>query len=104
MEVSDTDHVALLMCIALSGYHSLSTYQWRESGKVMVSEVYPLLYISNAGMFTCTVNYEEKSIERIFEVTGNFAIQPLYVHTCFSGGLPQKILFKPSISSKCRWM
>ena len=49
MEVSDTDHVALLMCIALNGYHSLSTYLWRESGEVMVSEVYPLLYISNAG-------------------------------------------------------
>ncbi|CAI8046749.1 hypothetical protein GBAR_LOCUS25844 [Geodia barretti] len=27
------DYVALLMCVAVDGYHSLTSYQWRKDGE-----------------------------------------------------------------------
>ena len=37
MNVSQEDFVALLMCVALNGYHSVVTYEWNKDGHVLYS-------------------------------------------------------------------
>ena len=44
IEFSSQDYVALLMCLANGGFHSLASYQWSQNGSTFVGEVYPLLY------------------------------------------------------------
>lgn len=53
VKVSEQDHVALLVCVALNGYHSVVSYQWSEDGVEMKGETYPLLYTSVCGKHTC---------------------------------------------------
>lgn len=70
VKISQQDHVALLMCVALNGYHSVVSYQWSENGADMKGEVYPLLYTSSFGKFVCRVSSTMKTIERRFETKG----------------------------------
>ena len=70
MEFLQGDHIALLMCGALGGYHSQASYDWSENGKVMPSECHPLLYTTAIGVYTCTVTSNKKSAKCSFEVTG----------------------------------
>ena len=60
MDVSKEDYVALLMCVALDGHHS---YQWRRNGCDLLGEVYPLLYTSIVGTYTCCVTGKEQSVK-----------------------------------------
>ena len=72
---SQQDHIALLMCVALDGYHSVVSYQWIENGAEMKGEVYPLLYVSAFGRYTCRVLNGMKTVERHFETKGIIIIQ-----------------------------
>ena len=51
---STSDKMAVLMCVALGGYHSRMTYSWVENGKIMAEDT-PLLYCSEEGVYVCTV-------------------------------------------------
>lgn len=70
VKFSQQDHVALLVCVALNGYHSVVSYQWSEDGVEMKGETYPLLYTSVIGKYTCRVTSKMKVIERHFETRG----------------------------------
>ena len=52
VDASPQDYVALLMCIAVGGYHSVASYQWSKDGLEMEEEVYPLIYTAAAGKVT----------------------------------------------------
>lgn len=70
MDSSQEDRVALLMCVATSGHHSIASYQWSKNGCDLVGEVHPLLYATTVGKYTCNVTSNQKSAKRQFEVTG----------------------------------
>ena len=70
MDVSQEDYIALLMCVALDGHHSIASYQWRRNGCDLLSEVHPLLYTCMVGKYTCCVTSKEQSVKRYFEVKG----------------------------------
>lgn len=59
---------ALLLCVALGGYHSLSSYQWSNDGCDLLGEVHPIPTV--AGKYTCSVTSKRKSMKRHFEVKG----------------------------------
>ncbi len=44
--------VALLACVALNGYHSLTTYKW-QSNEIDLDECSPLIYVTECGLYTC---------------------------------------------------
>ena len=46
--------MAVLMCVALGGYHSRMTYSWVKNGKIMAEDT-SLLYCSEEGVYVCTV-------------------------------------------------
>ena len=77
VNLSQDDHVALLMCVAVNGYHSVVSYQWSKNGAEMNGEVYPLLYISAFGRYTCRVSSELKALEHHFETKGMPYVFPL---------------------------
>jgi len=70
VDSSQEDHVALLMCVATSGHHSIASYQWSKDGCDLLGEVHPLLYATKAGKYTCILASNNKSAERLFEVKG----------------------------------
>jgi len=72
VDSSQEDHVALLMCVATSGHHSIASYQWsKKDGCDLLGEVHPLLYATKVGKYTCIVTSNNKSVERLFEVKGS---------------------------------
>ena len=52
---SSEDHVALLACVALNGYHPRVSYQWACDGRQLESETYPILYATAVGKFSCSI-------------------------------------------------
>ena len=54
--VSENSSVALLMCVAVEGFHLLATYQWSQDVSQIVDEVYPLLYTTKPGKYSCLVS------------------------------------------------
>jgi len=74
VDASSQDYVALLMCIAVGGYHSVASYQWSKDGLEMEEEVYPLIYTAAAGKYSCNVTTAGMSMEHHFEVTGNYSV------------------------------
>ena len=47
--------VALLVAVATGGYHGVSTYQWAGERGPLEEEIYPLLYVTDKGVFKCTI-------------------------------------------------
>ena len=76
VDYSQPDHIALLVCIALGGYHPLVSYQWTRNGEKLEEEVHPLLYTTTRGDYTCKITGHdtEKSAECHFEVKGALLI------------------------------
>ena len=70
IEVSQQDYVALLMCIAVDGYHTVCSYQWCKSGYNLTDEVYPLLYATSVGEYECSVTTKTEVMRQCFEVKG----------------------------------
>ena len=69
-EVSQDDYVALLMCVAVDGYHSLTSYQWRKDGENILNEIYPLFYATTIGSYDCFVSAMSQTAKCSFEVKG----------------------------------
>ena len=70
MDTSPEDGVALLICVATRGHHSVVSYQWSKNGCDLLGEVHPLLYATTVGKYTCSVTSPKESAKRLFEVTG----------------------------------
>ena len=88
-EASQQDYVALLMCVAMDGYHSLVSYQWSRNGADMTGEIHPLLYTAMVGKYTCKVTNKTTSKERHFVVKGTKSVLSLHnynnnYYTCMS--------------------
>lgn len=47
---SDT-RVAVMVCVAMEGYHSLVTYQWLKEDDELSSETFPVIYTSDPGTY-----------------------------------------------------
>ena len=56
------------MCVATSGYHSISSYQWKKDGNELPGEIYPILYTTSAGTYECYVVTGTETNSRFFEV------------------------------------
>ena len=64
--------MAIMACIALAGYHSISDYQWYRDSQVLVDEKYPILYVQACGAYRCEINTKDKGTkEYSFSVEGN---------------------------------
>ena len=70
VDTSPEDGVALLICVATRGHHSVVSYQWSKNGCDLLGEVHPLLYATTVGKYTCSVTSPKESAKRLFEVTG----------------------------------
>ena len=68
--VSENSSVALLMCVAVEGFHLLANYQWSQDASHIVDEVYPLLYTTKPGKYSYLVSVKNMSLECHFEVKG----------------------------------
>ena len=68
--VFENSSVALLMCVAV-GFHLFANYQWSQDASQIVDEVYPLLYTTMHGKYSCLVSVKNNmSLECHFEVKG----------------------------------
>ena len=47
------DSVAVLVCFAMNGYHSLVQYKWYHDKREMVENTYPVLCPKETGMYEC---------------------------------------------------
>lgn len=63
--------VALLVCVAINSYHSVSVYGWEHNGSPLNSHQTPLLYCGSGGMYTATVTHGSFVKKCTFEVTGS---------------------------------
>lgn len=59
---SPADEVAVLACVAINGNHSLVAYQWARDGSSLSDEVYPVMYATLPGTYSCTVTGEQSGI------------------------------------------
>ena len=64
--------VAILVCIALKGYHPLTTYQWFEDD-TLLNNPYPLLYTEKIGKYKCVLTSGQKErVQEVFFVFGMY--------------------------------
>ena len=59
---------------------SIAFYQWCKDGFVLIDEEYPLLYVTSAGRYECSVTVKTEIIKRYFEVKGVTVKAMLSVH------------------------
>ena len=62
--------VACLVCFALNGYHSETTYNWYDLDSWMATNPYPLLYTSKAGKYKCVMESGQVQHTQMFHVLG----------------------------------
>ena len=63
--------MAVLVCFAKDGYHSISNYQWHLDDEILRNEAHPVLYASCCGIFKCAVAVTGgHSMEFLFTVEG----------------------------------
>ena len=74
--------VALLVAVATGGYH-VSTYQWAGERGPLEEEIYPLLYVTDRGVFKCTITTNPGiKVELEFTVSCKYVIiVPFSKHT-----------------------
>ena len=61
--------MALLCCVALSGFHGAAEYTWQCQDEEIDNRT-PLLYTNNTGRYSCEVRYSScEPIRRYFELT-----------------------------------
>ena len=61
--------VAILLCVALKGYHPLTTYQWFEDD-ILLNNPHPLLYMGRTGKYKCLMQSGQKERMQEFCVFG----------------------------------
>ena len=60
---SAVDGVAVLVCVAMNGFHSKVSYQWYSKAGVLNMAIHPVIYVESPGDYRCVVtgkNIEEK--------------------------------------------
>ena len=66
--------VAVLVCCALSNYHSVTTHTWRFNNTLLPGESYAVLYAERIGVYECTMTSSVESHRVVrthkFEVLG----------------------------------
>jgi len=59
-----------MACLAVNGYHSLSSYQWYKDGALCTDEETPLYYTTGDGTYTCEIVAIEDKERVFFKVSG----------------------------------
>ena len=62
--------VAVMVCVAVGGFHPLVKYQWYKDGECMDDAVHPVVYVGVPGEYRCEVTGEGIFEWRDFQVTG----------------------------------
>ena len=60
--VSPKDEVAVLVCVAIHGYHPLVEYQWSRDERNLSDEIFPVMYVTDPATYSCTVTGQQGSI------------------------------------------
>ena len=47
--------VAVLICLALNGFHGVVKYLWEKDGKELPDDLYPVIYTEASGRYQCSV-------------------------------------------------
>ena len=67
------DRVAVMVCVALNGYHGKATYSWLYNNKEIQGENEPVLYTKCSGFCKAVVTIPSGEVwMQMFEVTGIF--------------------------------
>ena len=69
--------VAIMVCVAINGFHSKASYQWFKRGEVLGGAVHPIIYVETPGDYCYTVTIEGTEEKREFRVTGDYIVQLL---------------------------
>lgn len=62
--------VGILAVVAKGGYHSIARYEWEYNGAVAKKELYPILYATQCGCYSCSVKIYQQSFTFSFIVEG----------------------------------
>ena len=54
--------VAVMVAIVTGGYHGISSYQWAQEEQVIEKEVFPIIYVTEPGMYKCSVCIQPKIV------------------------------------------
>lgn len=70
-KVSQQDWTALLVCVAMNGYHGIASYNWEKDGEDL-DEEFPLLYTKATGKYHCVVTVPTATMKatKDFEIKG----------------------------------
>ena len=74
-------NVAVLVCVAQGGFHSISKYQWYYNGSVMEEECYPVIYMSKCGKYRCEVRLDS-TVDAINGSEFNFSVEGMTKYAC----------------------
>ena len=78
---SPFDPIVLLACVAINGYHGMSSYTWQRDQDVLTSHQTPLFYCVVVGTYTCSVIYDGFVMKCTFKVEGEFNISLEITHS-----------------------
>lgn len=56
------EKVAVLVCVALAGYLSISNCQWYERSEVLAKETHPIIYVGVRGTYRCVIDTTDKGV------------------------------------------
>ncbi len=68
------DHIGLLACVTMNGYHSGVVYEWSKDCAVLDDEIFPMVYVEAPGKYTCTIP-DKSSAERSLLASSSFLVQ-----------------------------
>ena len=51
--------IAVLVCVALDGYHPLVTYHWTRDDELLTYSHIPVQYTTREGRYKCTVSLKD---------------------------------------------
>ena len=71
------ERVALLACVATGGYHSTSSYQWFSEEKKLDDEIYPILYATCSGTYSCVLSESEKSNSFTYRIDSMYTFKEI---------------------------
>ena len=62
------DEVAVMVCVAINGFHSQATYRWFRDAQVLEEETYPVLYASAAGTYKGVIEWKGNTLSNRFRI------------------------------------
>lgn len=67
---SAVDGVAVLVCVAMNGFHSKMSYQWYSKAGILNMATHPVIYVECPGDYSCVVTGENVEEKQVFRVSG----------------------------------